>query len=121
MRFPHFYQCQRKGTSVVEGKLYCNQHDPYLDKKRAAARQAQWDADHKRRQDKWTRERLESKACAGLSNEQLVKLEGVLTARPELVARINNYLENGGYFNPEMMEHDKVRILLLDIRNTLLL
>jgi hypothetical protein len=36
-----------------------------------------------------------------------------------LVARINNYLQVGGLFNPEMMEHDKVRDLLLDCREAL--
>ena len=28
--------------------------------------------------------------------------------------RIINYLANGGLFNPELMEHDKVRDLLMD-------
>ena len=36
-----------------------------------------------------------------------------------LLERINDYLQNGGLFNPEMMEHDKVRDLLLDCRETL--
>jgi len=31
-----------------------------------------------------------------------------------LIERINNYLQNGGLFNPEVMEHDKVRELLID-------
>jgi len=35
----------------------------------------------------------------------------------EIRARIQNYLGNGGFFNPEHMEHDKVRNLLMDIRN----
>lgn len=33
-----------------------------------------------------------------------------------LADRITNYLGNGGYFNPEMMEHEKVRNLLIDCR-----
>jgi len=33
-----------------------------------------------------------------------------------LVARISEYLQLGGLFNPEMMEHDKVRELLMDCR-----
>ncbi len=37
-------------------------------------------------------------------------------AREELLARIQNYLVNGGLFNPEMMEHEKVRDLLMDCR-----
>lgn len=41
-------------------------------------------------------------------------------ARPpsasEILARIQNYLGNGGLFNPEMMEHDKVRALIMDCR-----
>lgn len=38
------------------------------------------------------------------------------TVRP----RIQNYLEHGGLFNPEMMEHDKVRDLLTDCRTALI-
>jgi len=30
--------------------------------------------------------------------------------------RITNYLSSGGLFNPEMMEHDKVRDLIIDAR-----
>lgn len=33
--------------------------------------------------------------------------------------RITKYLSSGGLFNPELMEHTKVRDLLLDIRNYL--
>lgn len=36
-----------------------------------------------------------------------------------LVERINDYVGNGGLFNPEMMEHAKVRDLLLDCREAL--
>ena len=35
----------------------------------------------------------------------------------ELVGRIQSYLGNGGFFNPEMMEHDKVRDLIMDCRD----
>lgn len=34
----------------------------------------------------------------------------------ETLERLKNYLESGGLFNPEMMEHDKVRSLLIDCR-----
>lgn len=37
----------------------------------------------------------------------------------DLISRINNYLQSGGFFNPEMMEHEKVRDLLMDIRTHL--
>ena len=37
----------------------------------------------------------------------------------ELYKRINNYLESGGLHNPELMEHEKVRDLLIDCRNLL--
>ena len=40
--------------------------------------------------------------------------------REELLARIQNYLELGGLFNPEMMEHDKVRTLIMDCREYLI-
>ena len=37
----------------------------------------------------------------------------------DLIKRIDNYLVMGGMFNPEEMEHHKVRDLLLDTRNEL--
>lgn len=37
----------------------------------------------------------------------------------ELVARITEYLGAGGLWNPEMMDHDKVRDLLIDCRSAL--
>lgn len=39
--------------------------------------------------------------------------------RQELSARITYYLSLGGLFNPELMEHQKVRDLLIDIRDFL--
>jgi len=38
---------------------------------------------------------------------------------PTIKERINNYLGNGGLWNPEAMEHDKVRTLLIDCRDYL--
>lgn len=47
------------------------------------------------------------------------KSDGADTA-PRLIAdRITEYLSSGGFFNPEMMEHDKVRALLIDSRDAL--
>ena len=37
----------------------------------------------------------------------------------ELLNRIQDYLGNGGLFNPECMEHDKVGKLILDFREYL--
>jgi hypothetical protein len=37
--------------------------------------------------------------------------------RSEILARINDYLCMGGLFNPECMDHNKVRELLLDSRD----
>jgi len=37
----------------------------------------------------------------------------------ELLARIQDYLGSGGLFNPEMMEHDKVRDLIMDCRKAI--
>lgn len=34
----------------------------------------------------------------------------------DILDRIQQYLSNGGLFNPELMEHDKVRDLLRDCR-----
>jgi hypothetical protein len=38
-------------------------------------------------------------------------------AKRALLERIKNYLEVGGLFNPEMMDHDKVRDLIIDLRD----
>ena len=38
----------------------------------------------------------------------------------ELIEKINEYLNVGGFFNPELMEHHKVSDLLLECRNELL-
>jgi hypothetical protein len=35
----------------------------------------------------------------------------------DVTERIKNYLGSGGLFNPELMEHEKVRDLLMDCRN----
>lgn len=37
----------------------------------------------------------------------------------DLIERITGYLTNGGFFNPELMEADKVRELLIDCRTAL--
>jgi hypothetical protein len=37
-----------------------------------------------------------------------------MTKEQEIFGRIKNYLGNGGLFNPELMEPDKVRDLLMD-------
>ncbi len=39
--------------------------------------------------------------------------------RSLILLRIQDYLENGGLFNPECMEHEKVRDLIVDIRDYL--
>ena len=41
------------------------------------------------------------------------------TLGPSPEARITEYLFLGGLFNPELMEHDKVRDLLIDCRTAL--
>src|SRR5271166_3906202 len=41
------------------------------------------------------------------------------TELEQLVARINNYFQMGGVFNPEQMDHIKVRDLLKDCREFL--
>ena len=38
----------------------------------------------------------------------------------QLLDRIQSYIGNGGLFNPECMEHEKVRDLILDIREYLI-
>jgi hypothetical protein len=41
--------------------------------------------------------------------------------KQELLNRIQNYLEMGGLWNPECMEHDKVRELIMDVRSYLVM
>ena len=41
------------------------------------------------------------------------------TEREQLLARIKEYLAVGGLFNPEMMEHDLVRDMIIEIRDFL--
>lgn len=40
--------------------------------------------------------------------------------KQKLINRITNYLSVGGLFNPEYMEHDKVRDLLINCREYLM-
>ena len=37
----------------------------------------------------------------------------------ELIQRITEYLSSGGLFNPEVMNHDAVRDLMIDLRKFL--
>jgi hypothetical protein len=37
----------------------------------------------------------------------------------DLFSRVTGYIQSGGLFNPELMEHDKVRDLLIDCRDYL--
>jgi hypothetical protein len=39
----------------------------------------------------------------------------ITPVRLSLLERVKNYLEVGGLFNPEMMDHDKVRTLIMDL------
>lgn len=45
--------------------------------------------------------------------------DALAQARKALEARITEYLSLGGLFNPEAMEHDKVRDLLIDCRSAI--
>jgi hypothetical protein len=50
--------------------------------------------------------------------QRLSDRERIRLAKDRLVpARITEYLSLGGLFNPELMEHDKVRDLLIDARD----
>jgi hypothetical protein len=41
---------------------------------------------------------------------------GSKMSNQELIERINNYLYTGGLFNPELADHELVRMLLIDCR-----
>jgi len=43
--------------------------------------------------------------------------EGHAKVADQLDERLKNYFGNGGLFNPEMMEHDKVRDLMRDLHD----
>ena len=53
-------------------------------------------------------------ACG--QSETVVQEASAPAAPPTLEQRITDYLASGGLFNPEHMEHDKVRELLIDCR-----
>jgi len=40
-------------------------------------------------------------------------------ATPSIIDRINGYLTMGGFFNPELANHDRVRDLIIDCRTEL--
>lgn len=59
-----------------------------------------------------------------MKNESAVRASGEpqperMADGDEILQRANSYLGNGGFCNPEMMEHEKVRDLILDMRNYL--
>lgn len=49
------------------------------------------------------------------TREDTVRFPGDPSTLAGLLSRIQSYFGNGGLFNPEYMEHDKVRDLFLDI------
>lgn len=57
--------------------------------------------------------------------EQMTELESAILLWKDrqkfgdLCGAITQYLSVGGFFNPEMMEHEKVRNLLIEIRDVL--
>lgn len=51
---------------------------------------------------------------------RLLQFNGDTMSAKELNERITDYLTNGGQFNPEYMDHDKVRDLLIDVQQYLL-
>ena len=52
-----------------------------------------------------------------MSNDKHQEAHGPVRA---LVGRIREYLANGGLFNPELMDHEKVRDLLMDVMEHLI-
>lgn len=43
----------------------------------------------------------------------------LLDQKKEAIDKINEYMRNGGLVNPELMDHQAVRDMLTDIRDTL--
>lgn len=58
-------------------------------------------------------------ACKGMGVPSSASSGEVAAPSPSLVARITDYLSTGGLVNPELMEHEKVRDLLMDCRAAL--
>jgi len=79
----------------------------------------------RRRADLLCGEPWETPATAAMMREAAILLSTLSAppitgeARQALLARIQSYLGNGGFFNPEMMDHQKVGRLLLDCRDYL--
>ena len=48
VRWPSWYQCQRNGTLLEEGKSWCWQHAPSAKAKRREAMSARWQAESER-------------------------------------------------------------------------
>lgn len=51
---------------------------------------------------------------------KIIKCQTIEINRSDLLERIQSYLGNGGLFNPESMEHNKVRDLILDCNEYIL-
>lgn len=55
-----------------------------------------------------------------MSNLRLLKENKQKTlSASDLFSRVTGYIQSGGLFNPELMEHEKVRDLLIDCRDYL--
>lgn len=53
-----------------------------------------------------------------LREVNLIRGDKFMLTPQEIQDSITNYLVNGGLFNPELMDHDKVRDLLIQIRDS---
>lgn len=71
--------------------------------------------------DEWNQRLTKcSQALSTTAGTELIeKLERLQKRNAELCDRITDYLGNGGLWNPESMEHNKVRDLLIDCREAL--
>ncbi len=72
--WPSFHQCHRNGVVQRDGKWYCKHHDPEAKKKRDAERGAKWDKEWDEKQEAWRRDAAMSRACDGISTDDLERL-----------------------------------------------
>lgn len=89
-----------------------------------AAVGAGWETNEKSRK-RWEEVPEANRACTRAAVRAVLEGMGKITGEPkkpdpkETLRLIREYLGNGGFFNPEMMAHDRVRDLIMDCRECL--
>ncbi len=72
--WPSFHHCSRYGIVQLEGKWYCNQHDPVAVKKRDDERDAKYEKEWDKKEEHRRRDAAMKQACDGISTDDLERL-----------------------------------------------